>query len=245
VRQTLGSEALVRRRILLLPVLVAALLAISTSAAQAGSFILTLSGDGIAVPLTIADPTPGSSPDQVVYSGVLGGFTVTIVGTATYPGATSPLQMNFGTMSVRNNSSGPATFQATLWRQGLSASSLGLGSTVIGLGSAGATTGGVGTVSFASYIDASNGTLGQAVFNSTIPGGPLNATSGPVNLVSGQDFSIGTIVNFSFTGAGLVTASSGLQVRDSAVPEPTTLLLFGPGFAGLAAYRRRRRSTTR
>ena len=240
MRQTFNAELLVRKRILFLPVLVAILLAVSSTAARAGEFILTVS-DGINPTVVRMDATPGISPDQVVYSGTIGSFTITAVGTATYPGGTgAPIQMNFGTLSVRNNSSTAGSVQISLWRSGLSAASLGLSSTVFSLGSAMAT-GSAASVSFANYIDASNGTSGEKVYSNSFPNpGAINQTSGSVDLLSGQEFSIGTVINFDFTTTGTISASSGLQVRD--VPEPTTLLLFGPGVMGFVAFRRRRRS---
>jgi hypothetical protein len=58
----------------------------------------------------------------------------------------------------------------------------------------------------------------------------------------GGDFTLRTVINFNFDGGGTMNANTDLQVRSAAVPEPMTLLLFGPGILGLAAMRRRRHS---
>jgi hypothetical protein len=81
------------------------------------------------------------------------------------------------------------------------------------------------------------------VFNpaaNTISGGTLTGTSSPILL--GGDFTLQTVINFSFDGGGTMNANTDLQVRSAPVPEPMTLLLFGPGMLGLAAIRRRRQS---
>lgn len=230
-----------RRRILLGVVLTAALLALNPSAAQASAFFLSLT-DGITT-INITDNGAGdfrpTVDDQILGSNItIGTFSVQLMGAMFY-GVTAPVQMNFTNIRVTSTAAG--TLTATLLRQDLSPGTLGLGTAVVGIGTGGATTGGAGNVAFASYIDPSNGTFGTQVFNTTIPGG-LQGTPTPVILGSGN-FSMLTELDFNFTSAGIISGTSGLQVLNAApVPEPTTLLLLGPGMVGLAALRRRRRS---
>jgi hypothetical protein len=235
------AETLVRKHILL-PVLVAALLAVNATAARAGSFVLTLS-DGLGATQTIIDGAPGDlTLNSIMFSGAVGSFNVTVAANVFIPGPTAPVQMNVSTMLVKSTSAG--TLRAELSYQGLSPAALGLGPVVVGTGTAGATLNGVGSVAVQSYLDKNNGTSGgTSILNTTIPGGPVSGTSNPVALLG--DFSVLSVLEFNFNSAGMMTGTSGVQVKNAAVPEPTTLLLLGPALVGLVGFRRARRSKTR
>jgi len=238
-----NAEALVRKRILLLPVLVAAVLTLSAVAAQAAPFVLTLTDVTGGATTVITDqiaPAPGipgdsnNKLDGILFIGKVGSFDVTIFGNTYTPGPSgAPVQMNISNFRVTSTTAGD--FRATLQRTGLSAG-LFTDPLVVGVATAGATLTAAGDVTFQSWVN------GSTVFTpgaNTISGGTLAGSSGPVAL--GGDLALQTVINFSFDGGGTMNANTDLQVRSAAVPEPTTLLLFGPGMLGLAAIRRRRR----
>jgi hypothetical protein len=97
-------------------------------------------------------------------------------------------------------------------------------------------------VTFQSVIDPDN-TGSVNVFDPVVTTassvGPLTVTSDPISLGDGP-YSLVSTLDFTFNGAGSMTANTDLQVRPASVPEPTTLLLFGPGMLGLVALGRRR-----
>jgi hypothetical protein len=233
----LNPEALVRKRILLLPVLVAALLTMSASAAQAGAFVLTLEDLAGGGPVSITDNELGGldanlTADKIRFIGTVGSFNVTFFANAYAPGPSgAPLQMNLSNFQVVSTTGG--NFRATLSRTGLSSTLL--GSSVVGTSAANLTITGVGSATLENSID------GTSVYSRSFPGVAPAATSSSFLVDSNLDLL--TVLNLKFDGGGTVMGSTDLQVRD-AVPEPTTLLLFGPALAGLAALRRRRRSKT-
>jgi hypothetical protein len=233
----LNAEALVRKRILLLPVLIAALLTMSASAAQAGAFVLTLEDLAGGGPVTITDNEllgldANLSADKIRFVGTVGSFVVTIFANTYTPGPSgAPVQMNVSNFQVVSLSKG--SLRATLSRTELSSPLL--GSSVVGVGTSNVTITGAGSATFQSWIDETS------VYNRSVPGG-VSSTSSPVPV--GSEFALLSVLEFNFDGGGTMMGSSDLQVRNAPVPEPTTLLLFGPGLAGLAALRRRRRSKT-
>ncbi len=136
----LKAEALVRKRILLLPVLIAALLTMSASAAQAGAFVLTLEDLAGGGPVVITDNEVGGldanlTADKIRFIGTVGSFTVTIFANTFAPGPSgAPLQMNLSNFQVVSTALGGGNFRATLSRTGLSSALL--GSSVVGVGAA-------------------------------------------------------------------------------------------------------------
>jgi hypothetical protein len=243
-------EALVRIRTLLLPALVAVLLTISASAAQAAAFVLTLTDlDTPGATVTIDDNSLSDfngSSDGIVFLGTVGSFDVQVFGTTWIPGPTgAPVQMDLSNFLISSATGG--RFTASLSRTGLASALFG-GPTVVGIETYGATfaEGTVGSVTFQSWIDPNNsGTAaGTTVFNpavtttSNLGPPPPVMTSDPIALLG--EVSLFSTLEFNLVGAGSMNANTDLQV--AAVPEPTTLLLFGPGMVGLAALRRRLRS---
>jgi hypothetical protein len=237
------------------------------TAAQAGTFKLTLtdmtdvdSTKWVTVVITdngIGDSDDGTptnvgpgSPDSIIYStwadpgfpvtGKVGRFTVDVIGTVYgldgLPSpTTAPVQMDLSNFLLHTETGGK--FQATLERTGVPDSLF--GDAVKGIADFGASFDGgtTGTVMFQSWVN------GQTIFNpaGTIPPTPENPTveyspiyvSGPLTLKSQLTWEI---------SAGSAEANTALRVENVQVPEPTTLLLFGPGMVGLAALRRRLRS---
>lgn len=53
-----------------------------------------------------------------------------------------------------------------------------------------------------------------------------------------NDMDTDTII--ALTGSGAYVGNAGVVANIAAIPEPATLLIFGPGIAGLLAYRRRK-----
>jgi len=243
----------VLKRLTLLPILVAALLAFSASAAHAGAFILTLTDlDAPGSSVTINDDDLNDfngSPDGIVFMGNVGSFDVQVFGTTWIPAPTgAPVQMDLSNFLISSSSGG--RFTATLSRTGL-ASTLFSGPAVVGIANYGATfaTGTTGSVTFQSWLDPNNsgGAAGEAVHYapsviSSNGGAPDPASSSPVVLLPPPDsyLSVYSQLDFVIKGAGSLNANTDVQV--ASVPEPTTLLLFGPGMLGLAALRRRFRS---
>jgi hypothetical protein len=248
-------EALVRKRTLLLPALIAVLLAVSATAAHAGSFVLTLQDvtTGTTVQKIINDNSDVigeedidylySDPavhrtDAIVFSGTVGRFTVDVFGNTFLPGPTgAPAQMNLTNFLVTSAEGGK--FTATLERTGISGSLF--GSAVVGIANYGANFdyGTVGSVTFQSWVN------GNTIFNPQVVtsgslSGPPPAEYGPIALAAGEDVSLVSTLTFEVNPNGSLQADTALRVET--VPEPTTLLLFGPGMLGLAAIRRRLRS---
>ena len=87
---------------------------------------------------------------------------------------------------------------------------------------------------------------GQTIFNpqvttsTDITGPPTPSVSYQPIPVGPDPFSIVSKLTFELNPFGAAQADTALRVEN--VPEPTTLLLFGPGMLGLAALRRRCRS---
>jgi len=241
----------VRKRTLL-PVLVAALLTVTASAAQAGSFVLTLtdvtsgqtynlSDNGVA-----QDPVTGEiygdfngATDGIIFDGKVGVFNVTVYGNTIIPGGSgSAVQMNLSNFLVSSTQGG--TFTATLTRTGLYG--LLAGPDIQGIANYGATFfGGTGKITFQSWVN------GQTVFNPQVttstdlnPGPPPPTATSPLIPYTGGDLTLVSQLTFDVGAGGMMQADTALRVEN--VPEPTTLLLFGPGMLGLAAVRRRLRS---
>ena len=122
-----------RKRILLLPVLVAALLTISASAAQAGAFVLTLEDLTGGTSTVITDqfaPDVNATLDRILFMGKVGTFDVTIFANTYLPGPSgAPVQMNVSNFRV--TSTGAGDFRATLTRTDLYSPLL--GSAVVGI----------------------------------------------------------------------------------------------------------------
>jgi hypothetical protein len=248
-------EALVRIRTLLLPVLVAVLLAVGATTAQAGSFILRLddANDGVvATEITDQDLLDESTGvDSIVYGAfierIIGNFKVTVFGAAynLSPGGppggpASGVQMDLSNFLVTSTKGG--RFTAELTRTDVPGSLF--GPSVLGTSLYGATyhpndlTGfaSVGTVRFQSWVNGQS-VLDVSASDSLAPPPPA-VVGGPVAL-SG-DFAIVSKLTFDVEAGATLQADTSLQVQN--VPEPTTLLLFGPGMLGFAALRRRLRS---
>jgi hypothetical protein len=243
-------EALVRKRILLLPILIAVLLTVSATAAHAGAFVLTLTDvtrgetyelDDNELILNADGDLLGDlngANDAIVFSGRVGKFDVQVFGNTFLPGPTgAPVQMNLTNFLVTSSDGG--RFTATLERTGLSQSLF--GSTVVGIANYGANFdyGTVGSVTFQSWVN------GQTIFNPQVVtseslSNPTPASYGPIYLAPGQDVSLVSMLTFDVSPSGSLQADTALRVES--VPEPTTLLLFGPGLLGFAAIGRRLRS---
>jgi hypothetical protein len=235
----------VPKRILLLTSLVAAMLATSTGTAQAEPFYLQFS-DGVNPAVLFTDGLAGDSntdPGWIQVNTTIGNFSViATVATLTDPGS-GQLEFRVGMMRV-TSLTGTGTLSALLWRNDLSPLTLGLGSPVTASSSV---TGTFGTPA-AGSVAITNKVNGTTVFSTTIPG---VVTTGSTPLVSplGDPFSLSSRLDFTFTkgSLGTITATDSLLLKGSVtpVPEPTTLLLFGPGMLGLLALRwPRRRSKT-
>jgi hypothetical protein len=243
-------EALVPKRILLLPVLIAVLLTATASAAQAGAFVLTLTDvtggqsydlDDNELLLDDAGDLLGDLngvKDAIVFSGRVGRFDVQVYGNTFVPGPSgAPVQMNLSNFLVSSDTGG--TFTATLTRTGLSG--LLSGPSIVGIANYGALfMGGMGSVTFQSWVN------GQTVFNPQVttstdlyPGPPPPTAISPEIAYAGGDLSLVSMLTFDVSPGGAMQADTALRVEN--VPEPTTLLLFGPGMVGLAALRRRLR----
>jgi hypothetical protein len=243
-------EALVRKRTLLLPVLIAVLLTFSASAAHAGAFVLTLTDntggqnyvlddndlilDGLG---DVAGDLNGAS-DAIIFSGRVGRFDVQVFGNVLVPSPSgAPVQMNLSNFLVSSDTGG--TFTAKLERTGLSG--LVAGPSIFGIANYGAVfMGGTGSVTFQSWVN------GQTVFNPQVttstdlnPGPPPPTAISPAIAYAGGDLSLVSMLTFEVSPGGAMQADTALRVES--VPEPTTLLLFGPGMVGLAALRRRLR----
>ena len=242
-----------RKKITLLPILVAVLLTISANAAHAGAFILTLTDlDVPGSSITVNDDDLNDfngSPDGIVFMGTVGSFDVQVFGTTWIPAPTgAPAQMDLSNFLISSSTGG--RFTATLSRTGL-ASSLFSGPSVMGIANYGATfaTGTTGSVTFQSWLDPANsgGAAGEPVHYAPSvitanQGAPGSATSGPAALLApGSFLSVYSQLDFVIDSpGGSLNANTDVQV--ASVPEPMTLLLFGPGMLGLAAIRRRLRS---
>jgi hypothetical protein len=183
--------------------------------------------------------------DHIVFDGQVGDFFVSVTGDVFFPpNTTAPVQMNLLNFLITSQRAG--NFRATLSRIDLDAPVIG---PVVGIAEYSATfdPGTAGQVSFQSYIDPANSGAagsGRKVFDPVVTTptstGPTTVMSLPVDLTG--DFSMVSTLDFTFTSGGSMTAQTDLQVESATVPEPTTLLLLGPGMVGLAALRRRMRS---
>jgi hypothetical protein len=106
----------------------------------------------------------------------------------------------------------------------------------------------VGAISYSAYADDANAAFGQTQLIGTI--GPFGSSpfsgvaSGPVS-VSGT-YSLTQVLSITGQGGvGIFSADAELNPSDqfpiAPIPEPASLLLFGSGLSGLAAWRRRHR----
>jgi hypothetical protein len=221
----------VRIRHFLLPVLVAALLTGSASSALAGAFELKLedvtSGDVV----TITDNGSGdalASLDTIRFMGTVGSFNVTMTANTFFNTALAPIQFKISNFQVMTSSTTPREFRATLSR---TVSSLLVGAEVYSVGGSQLTISpsGNGGGTFENSID------GTTVYTRSVPGTVTSLTG---SLPVGSEMDLQTVMDLKFNAGGTMMGSTDLQVR--AVPEPLTLLLFGPGLAGLSMLRRRR-----
>jgi hypothetical protein len=99
------------------------------------------------------------------------------------------------------------------------------------------------------------GATGSVEFKTSIDGTPIlsdtefattgllpnTAEFGPI-LLGGSDYGVESVLTFNFVSGGSMSAETLVNVNPTGVPEPTTLLLFGPGLIGLVAFGRRVRS---
>jgi hypothetical protein len=104
---------------------------------------------------------------------------------------------------------------------------------VVGKGIASVTITGAGSAAYQSSID------GTSVYDRSFPG-VITQSASPVYV--GTSLDLLSVWDLKFDGGATMMGTSDLRASDAAVPEPMTLLLFGPGLAGLAALRGRRRS---
>jgi hypothetical protein len=236
--------------------LVCILLTAGASAAWANTFTLVLRDESQGIQKTITDNDliagPGESIDEdgtgqvdhiVSLMTTVGNFTVDVYGTVFGDGglasttATAPVQMTLSNFLVSNKGQNQGTFTATLTRTGVSSSLF--GPSVFGTAFYGAEFyTGSGSINFQSTVNGQT-VLNQSTSVSLNPGPPPpSSTAGPIGI--GGDFDLVNMLTFQVAGGTEVQADIALNVEN--VPEPTTLLLFGPGMLGLAAIRRRLRS---
>jgi hypothetical protein len=243
-QQTLNAETPVPKRLLLLSGLVAALLAVSASSAQAASFFLSLS-DGT----NTVEVHDGAGLDTNTFANMIsatsvavGTFTVNVTATALST-ASVPIDLRIGSMTVTSNQ-GKGKLTASLWRTDLSPAALSLGPSVTATSSAGATVGTTNPLGPAGYVAFNHSVAGTSVFSTEIPGTPTTGTA--ITPLAPALFSLVAQIEFNFTtdATRSMNASTSLKLANApatAVPEPTTLLLFGPGILGLLALGRHRR----
>jgi hypothetical protein len=221
-----------------------------TSAAYAGPITLLLEdrsgpGGSVVAWVEVADGDLGDSepnPDAVEFRTVdlattVGSFFVTVTGSITpaNPAAGTPYTMDLLNFIVFSN--GGTNFRATLLRTGLPTPATG------------AVTGGVewyaemgvpGSVTFNSWV-ADTLVLSDVESETTDPAPNDLPFAAPV-LLYGSTYSARSTLDFNFGEDGQMTANTKLEVKPTGVPEPTTLLLFGPGMIGLLAFGRRVRT---
>jgi hypothetical protein len=98
---------------------------------------------------------------------------------------------------------------------------------------------GLGTVTYAAYEDNGNAyyaqtiPIGSVTFNTSNYGGGFSGAAGSVPL-----FSLTQVLTITGNGTQFELTSGDAKLNP--VPEPTALLLFGSGLAGIALWRRRR-----
>lgn len=187
--------------------------------------------DGVNPAVVVSDNGAGDvnpTVGVVLYSGALGGFTVSVE-----TGISDPVlgSVAFPHMDLNSVNTGTGSLTIEFSDDAFTPTVPGFWAGVGGTAN--------GTADFAAYTDASNTLFAKTTlitdFGGTTfgPGAFSAEATGPGP--TGAPYSITLVANISQT-AGV--ASYDLELK--AVPEPTTMILFGMGLIGLAAFGRKK-----
>jgi len=240
----LGSEKMNMKRFATVALAASVGLFAASQAAEARTLALALSEDG--GPVFTQVVSGGSfQAGGVVFGGIFGDFTVTVLGGAANNGAALSSLLS-STTSITNNTG--VTHTLHLWVSETDYS-LPAGTPLnveAGLGGSmtQTTTLGMNGI-FQAWGDNNNVLFGQPASTT----GPINASQNLTTFDTGSRlfvfnrtnplFSLTSVANFTLSGNG--TANFSDHVNLTAVPEPASMVLLGSGLLGLAMSARRRR----